>query len=274
MADGRHPVTFVQDELRGKGCVSVPVIGMDRDVDYQTAVMNAAAIDDFGICLRVSLEEAARGIQGYLDAHKKETGLGLDGLDLILDLGAPNFVPIDGFARAVKAVIGKIPNLNEWRTFSLISTSFPASMAEVKKSPDTIPRYEWLFYEKLVKDLGNEGMRIPTFGDYGINHPDVLDLDMRFVKPSASIRYTIDNAWFIIKGPNVRDNGFAQYRDHCRTLVASSEFLGPGFSFGDLYIDQCAAGVGSTGNLTMWRQVGTNHHLQKVVVDIANLSGI
>lgn len=274
MADGRHPVTFVQDELRGRECPAVPVIGLDRDLDYQQAVKDAAAIDGRGICVRVSIEQAAKGIQTDLEALKKETGLGLEDLDLVLDLGAPNFVPVDAFAQVVRAVIGKIPDPNGWRTFSLISTSFPASMAEVKKSPDTITRYEWLLYEQLINKLANEGMRIPTFGDYGINHPKVLDLDMRLVKPSASIRYTIDKAWLIIKGPNVRDNGFAQYRDHCRTLVASPEYMGPGFSYGDLYIEQCAAGVGRTGNLTMWRQVGTNHHLQKVVADIANLSGI
>ena len=273
MGDGRHPVSFVLDELRERGCLAVPVFGFDRDSEYQKAVQDAAARDARGICLRVSVEEAAKGIEPKVNSLLEETSTVMGDLDLVLDLGAPNFIPIEGFTRLVKRIIGRIPQLDQWRTFSIISTSFPASMAEIKESPKTLQRYEWLLYRRLIDDLGAEGLRLPTFGDYGINHPDVVDLDMRFVKPSASIRYTIDDSWFVIKGPNVRDHGFAQYRNHCRELVSSPEFMGPDFSFGDGYIAQCAAGIASTGNLTTWRQVGTNHHLQKVVADVASLNG-
>jgi len=272
MGDGSHPVSFVLDDLRGKGCLAVPVFGFDRDSEYQKAVQDAAAIDGRGICIRVSVEEAARGIDKKVNSLLEKTSMVMGDLDLILDLGAPNFVPVEGFSRVVKAIIGRIPKLNRWRTFSIIGTSFPASMGEIKKSPEILQRNEWLLYQRLIDSLVVEGLRLPTFGDYGINHPDVLDLDMRFIKPSASIRYTIDDAWLFIKGPNVRDHGFAQYRDHCHNLVSSPEFMGPNFSFGDRYIAQCAAGTSGTGNLTTWRQIGTNHHLQKVVADVASLN--
>jgi hypothetical protein len=271
MADGRHPVTFVHDELRDRGCPTIPVFGFDRGPDHQQAVLEAAAQDRRGMCVRVSVEEAAKGLQQKIAALLQESGAMIGDLDLVLDLGAPNFIPVEGFAKVVSGIISRIPDLPRWRTFSVIGTSFPTSMAEVKTSPETITRYEWLLYRKLMELLRSRGLRAPTFGDYGINHPGVLDFDMRLVKPSASIRYAIDDAWFVIKGPNVRDHGFAQYRDHCRQLVSSPEFLGPGFSYGDAYIEQCAAGAARTGNLTTWRQVGTNHHLQKVIVDIASL---
>ncbi len=95
---------------------------------------------------------------------------------------------------------------------------------------------------------------------------------MRKVKASASVRYTVDDAWYVIKGPNVRDNGNQQYQRHCATLVSSGLFMGEKFSAADAHIAKCAQGVVNPGWLTTWRWVGTNHHLQKVVTDLANLS--
>ena len=134
-----------------------------------------------------------------------------------------------------------------------------------------VPRNEWLLYKLLRTKLGNIDTRIPTFGDYVINHPEVLQIDMRLVKPTATIRYTIDDAWLIIKGPNVRDYGYGQYLDHCKTLTSDPRFLGSIFSKADQYISDCAAGRAKTGNLSTWRWIGTNHHLEKVALDVANL---
>ena len=52
-------------------------------------------------------------------------------------------------------------------------------------------------------------------------------------------------------------------------MVSSSQYLGQNFSWGDAFIRQCANG-GNTSNLTMWKQVGINHHVEKVSWDIAN----
>jgi Beta protein len=49
--------------------------------------------------------------------------------------------------------------------------------------------------------------------------------------------------------------------------------LGAGFSPGSAYIESCRTGGASTGNLSTWRWVGTNHHMTKVVNDLANLHG-
>ena len=55
--------------------------------------------------------------------------------------------------------------------------------------------------------------------------------------------------------------------------MASAGSMGPEFSEGDRYISECAGGSAGTGNLTTWRKVGTNHHLEKVVRDISSLFG-
>lgn len=274
MGDGRHPARFVFDDLRALGCVAVPVTGLSRDAAYQKIVKDVVRRDGNGLCLRILLPEAVRSnLKTELDSCLQTLGVSVPQCDLVLDLGAPNFDPISGFSKLVQAIIQKTPYLMQWRTFTVMGTSFPPTMAEVDQGASIIPRSEWLLYKMLVPQLLNAGLRLPTFGDYGISHPSLLEVDMRLVKPSASIRYAIDDGWLIIKGPNVRDNGFGQYQGLCRTIVSSPLYAGAGFSSGDQYISECARG-GSTGNLTTWRTVGTSHHLEKVVRDVSSLNGI
>jgi hypothetical protein len=87
---------------------------------------------------------------------------------------------------------------------------------------------------------------------------------------SASIRYTTDSDWLVVKGRNVRQYGFEQYFDLCRALVERPEYYGPAFSWGDEYIGRCAAREVGPGNATTWRKVGTNHHITVVTRAIAN----
>jgi hypothetical protein len=271
MADDQHPAAFIFDELRSQKCLATPVTGLGRDRSYQTAVRDAAATDQRGVCLRVSVEQAHRSsLKNSVDALLNDIGLEIAKCDLVLDLGAPNFVPVDGFAKLIGKIIQNLPYLSRWRTFTLIATSFPQSMAGIARGSAIVPRFEWQLYKRLAKILNDSGVRLPTFGDYAINHPDVLTLDMRLVKPFATIRYTTDDSWLIVRGSNVRDNGYAQYRDLCQTLTRSPQCLAGEFSNGDKYIADCAAGEASTGNLTTWRKVGTNHHLEKVVSDISS----
>ncbi|MBT3193729.1 MAG: hypothetical protein HN341_14375 [Verrucomicrobia bacterium] len=270
MADGRHPVEFIFAELRRKSCGAVPVTGLDRDKRYQHCMEKIVSRDNRGACVRAYLEQAARESFGPdVGALVAELGIGYGSTDLVLDLGAPNFTPISGFSKVVQAIIAKIPNLNEWRTFTLLATSFPETMGELEIPGALLPRNEWLLYRRVVAGLQERGKRVPTFGDYAVQHPAVWHLDMRLVKPAASIRYSADERWFIIKGPNVRDNGYGQYLKHCKRLVASPHYCGADYSAGDRYIWDCSEG-GSTGNLTTWRWVGTNHHLERVPRDVAN----
>jgi Beta protein len=264
-----HPVTYVFEQLNVRGCSAIPITGLDRETQYQHAIGRAVSKDKRGLCLRIRLEQATQSnlktsIQSLLQR------LPVEDCDLILDLGAPNFVPLEGFAQLVESIIGKLPDLEKWRTFTLIGTSFPSTIAELPSGQSIIPRNEWLLYKLLAPRLHKAGIRIPTFGDYVINHPEVSQMDMRLVKPSATIRYSIDDAWFIVKGPNVRDHRFGQYVDHCKTVISSSHYMGAAFSKADAYISGCAAGNASTGNLSTWRWIGTNHHLEKVARDVAS----
>jgi hypothetical protein len=274
MKDGRHPVTFVFDCLREAGCSAIPIAGISRDSEFTRAIKRVISKDGRGIGLRLKIEEAARSkIKDEIDAFFSIVGLTPETCDLILGLGAPNFEPVEGFTKMMAVLLRRFPYLPSWRTLTLIGTSFPSTMAEIKQSVEVVIRWEWILYKRLIKALVIESIRLPTFGDYAINHPAPVSMDMRLVKPSATIRYAVDDGWLIVKGSNVRDNGYDQFRIHCRTILKKSDYLGSGFSQGDKYISLCAAGSVGTGNLTTWRKVGTNHHIEKVVQDVAKLYG-
>lgn len=275
MATDEHPFIAVFTDLRLRGISGIPVVRLEQDSACHDAIESIIAQDERGLCLRIKIEDAAKpnlalDLEKLLQSYHQN----VEDCDFILDLGAPNFDPIEDFGEVLNTIIATLPQMEKWRSFVIIGTAFPSSMAEVKRGELSIkPRSEWILYRFLVNKLRSSGIRIPTFGDYGINHPDVLRVDMRIVKPSATVRYTIDDNWLIVKGSNVRDNGFGQYRQLCQDVISSKHFFGPTYSRGDKYIDDCAKGAAPTGNLTTWRWVGSNHHLTKVVQDVANLFG-
>ena len=195
-----------------------------------------------------------------------------DSLDLVLDLKTPNFEPEEGLAALVATALTSATIFGHARSVSLASTSFPESMASVTGPVQFWPRREWSLYKAVLSALPATA-RVPAFGDYAIGGVTFAQGDMRLLKPSATIRYACDNGWIIAKGRNVRDNGFGQYRQCSGSITASTHYLGSEFSPGSAYIRNCQNGTEKTGNLSTWRWVGTNHHITKVVADLASVHG-
>lgn len=96
------------------------------------------------------------------------------------------------------------------------------------------------------------------------------------MNPSASVKYTVDAGWLILRGQGTRTpgtGGFAQFANHAVNLVANPLYCGPGFSWGDQQIHDIASGVTGAGNLETWVRIGVNHHLEFVVDRLASYSG-
>lgn len=271
--NGQHPVTFIFDDLRLKGVEAIPVVGFEQDYEYLASVREAVKLDNRGFCLRTSLEKITRPDSGNrIDQILSEINIKPSQCDFIFDIDAPpNFEPLDVFADLLESIITNMPYLNSWRSFGIIGTSFPPSLSGVKSGVSIIPRNEWRLYKDLFQRFKRSNIRIPTFGDYVISHPEVLDLDMKYVKPKANIRYTINDGWLIARGDNVRDYGLGQHKALCDLVIKSKEYCGVSFSEADKYIYDCAQGKASTGNMSTWRWVGTNHHLEMIARDLANL---
>jgi hypothetical protein len=275
MHDGKHPMLYLSEQAFAQNAVIVPVVKLTSDGAYRAAVATAQAMMQTGVALRCSLEEA-------MDTATFDAGIGvllhqldvaLEDCDIVLDLEAPTWEPQSVLVGIVSAALKGSSAMAGARSITVAGTSFPASMADVAGPLQFWPRREWSFYQAVLASLG-ENDRIPGFGDYAIAGHGFAQGDMRLLKPAATIRYTCDDGWIIAKGSNVRDNGFGQYR-HCSGNVTSSpRYLGATYSPGSSYIDACRSGTASTGNLSTWRWVGSNHHITKVVNDLATLFGL
>ncbi len=270
MKDGTHPLTYVFRNVRQINQQVIPVIGLNQNQAYQHAIKETVQIDSNGVCIRLKIRDIVKpNIELMVNSIVNYLEIEIQDVDLVIDLEAPNFKPLNQFVGAIRNAVKNLPQVELARSFTIASTNFPRSMGKLCTGVNLIDRLEWSFYLSYCSQFKSE--RRPRFGDYAIAHPELLSLDMRIITPSASLRYATDNAWWIFKGVNVRKNGLGQYKNICQRLVASAHFMGETYSIGDKYIADCSASAASTGNLTVWRRVGTNHHITKVVKDCATV---
>lgn len=172
----------------------------------------------------------------------------------------------------MQAYLSAIPNLASWRTVTIAGTAFPRDMGAFKRdSVSRVPRTEWKAWTLLQsKPL----IRRPQFADYAIQHPALIDFDPKTMQISAAIRYTADQEWIIVKGRGLKTSKASQMHGLCAKLIQMPEYKGAHYSWGDKWIDDCANQRVSYGNATVWRRVGTGHHLTLAARQLANFPGI
>lgn len=282
LQDGSSPIDAVFGSLRAAGVSFVPVIGMDRVEDYADSVDNAIGIDKRGCCLRLveadidGIAELGAQISSLLGALSAKAS----NVDLLVDFG-----PRVPQRSTLPFLIDALPFINEWRTFTIASSSFPADMRDVK--PNSIKetnRDEWAAWLSLRTK--SKVKRMPTFGDYGINHPILTEFNPFTMTMSPNIRYTADLNYVLAKGQAQPRKKWAdtpekvairaqlapgvQYPKLATMIKGHPACKGYPFSWGDEFIDKCSRKE-CVGNATDWRAVGMNHHIALVVQQIANL---
>jgi hypothetical protein len=266
----QHPVDFVLGQARAEGCTAIPVVPLSSDRATRQSIRRVVREDGRGVALRISRSDFdSDSISIDIEACLTAVDTPLNETDLVIDMGMPNYVPLKIFVRSLSTVLYELlPTPNRWRSLVIVGSSYPASVVGLES--EFVTRYEWLAYKAFIQSL-SPGSRIPTYGDYGAATTDLVELDMRLIKPMAKLRYTTDDKWYIAVGKNVRAHGFEQYRAMCDKLRKKPFFSGRGFSEADRYIEDCAKGVEKTGNLSTWVWVATNRHVSKVVFDLATL---
>lgn len=275
--DGRGPLEYIFERLAGENHGLVPVTGIANTPEHKKAVREIFKDrKKHGICVRLYLDDLyGDEVVSLLDETEAKFG----DCDLILDLKAPNFSEVENFADAILENLKLIPGYTSWRSLTICGTAFPENLAGIKSPGGRISRDEWRLFKVLAQRIPKSG-RMPNFGDYAISNPVSVEGDMRLITPSASIRYTIDDAWHIVKGSRVRPSredkkkkipfdGYGQFKNLCQKITSDKTvFSGIQFSPGDEYIRDCSTGKRGTGNLSTWRWVGNNHHITKVVTDL------
>lgn len=155
------------------------------------------------------------------------------------------------------------------RSVTLVATSFPETLSALDGPIHVVKRSEWLFYKALMAKL--DEVRRPGFGDYAISAIEFPKRDMRFMRGAPNVRYTVEDAWVIVKGKREKGRTKKTYVQLCERLASADKLTAAGFSQGSAYIHGCRSGTENGGNTTTWKWVGTNHHITRVVHDLAKL---
>jgi hypothetical protein len=270
-ANTTHPVAICFAEVRKHGQLAIPVAGLSRSPGYQDAVKQVVKEQGNGLALRLTSDdfEDADELGLALTAACTYFGLEEDQIDLVLDLQSVASSSAGTIAQMHRANIELLPNIPAWRTLTVCASAFPLSLVPLQRNQwNVISRIDWRAWNQIV--TGSKApTRLPAYSDYTIAHPELPPEGQATIL--AQLRYATPDSWLIWKGRNAIREGFDQFFGICGSLVQRPEFRGPTFSWADGEIAQKATNVGSSGNAQTWRQIGTNHHLETVLEQIANL---
>jgi len=262
-----HPLTYLSDLGRDYRLKVVPVTGLDRPVRYRTAVAIAVRTDRNGLCLRVSpaelLEEnLPRRLEQFLD------GLGMSAaeLDLLVDYGV-----FDPDAPRIRELLPRVPQVRKLRSLILARGAFPKDLQDFDPGTHRIVRSDWTGWKSELRDRGR--LRWPSFSDYTIQYGRYVE-PVDNANPSASIRYTLDEEWLIMRGEGIFNEdgpGRAQWNANAILLMERDEFYGEAFSDGDTYIAEMSRKQKDHGSPMTWIRAGLNHHMSLVSRQIGAL---
>lgn len=284
LRDGSSAMSGLFARLRTKGIPFIPAIGLDRSEAYTDDVSDAISRDKRGCCVRLGASDLeSLDLDRQINSLLEGLSVNVSEVDLLVDLRGE--VPLK---IALPPIVEALPRVEEWRTLILSASSFPKTLGDVQKNTiKEFERSEWPAWIFVRTRLATENKRIPTYSDYGINHPDLIDdLDPRAVTIAPNIRYTTEASYVIAKGqaqprkkqaktPEQKAERAAlahkiQYPKLAKMIKEHRGWKTASFSWGDGFIDRCSQHK-CTGTGSDWRGVGASHHIALVVQQIANL---
>lgn len=275
-AHGAAAAAKVFDMCRYQALPFTPVTGISRPTALTAAAMSASGRT--GLAIRLTRKDFESGqVQTALPAFIELQKIDPAATDLIVDAGAVSDMIEEGIAAMAELFLASIPKLSSWKTLTLIASAFPRSMQHVDRdSHALVQRAEWVAWRDHLRRNRTTLARLPTFGDWGIQHPTgVEQFDPIKMQASAAIRYTLDSQWLLIKGRGTKKSSpSVQMPGLARSLVSGphkKHFLKAQHCAGCELIEKAAQGAPKVGSLTKWRQIGTGHHITTTVEAIQRL---
>lgn len=249
----------------------IPVVGFESDAQTRRVAVDFAKQSGHGICLRITDSNFnEKLLSSDIDNFLRSNGLDIKDVDMLIDF---KVVDENTPADTLVTKINIIPHIEKWRTFIVAGGAFPKDLSHLEKhNQHDLPRSDWIIWTELMSKLARQ----PSFADYTIQYPIYLP-QTSASNPSASIRYSLEEKWVILRGEGLRNPkgaGFKQYPAQAQILAnQKGVFKGEDFSSGDAYIAEKAKDIKTkkTGNPKTWLEAGINHHVSLVVDQIANL---
>jgi hypothetical protein len=266
-----HFLTVLSQNAKTLRLSIIPVTGISRDSAYQSAVHAVIKMHNQGVCLRLKRDDIERttlaeDIKNLLSNLKISPEL----VDLVVDFkitgqSVPTFYNLCTL----------LQDISKWRNFIVGSGAFPEDLSRLKKNDiHRLERSDWVLWRDQSKTKPSIS-RMPSYCDYTIQHAIYLGREGRS-HFSASIRYTAEDCWIIMRGEDVYrldGPGFKQWPAQATLLCDLPEYCKETFSEGDKYIKQMSLQRKHPGNVVTWLAAGINHHMTFVVHQLASLLG-
>jgi hypothetical protein len=272
--DGAAAAQAVFHHASRERIVFTPVTGISRTADLAAALAHSS----HGIAIRLTRKELdggviPRALPGFMATHR----LNHAQVDLIVDLGTVDQMVQDGVSALANAFLDAIPNRRLWRTLTLSGCGFPLSMGVVgRESHKHVERTEWRMWRDCMHANRRTMERLPTYSDCGIQHTKGVEgFDPIKMQASATIRYTTEQDWLLIKGIGTRTTPPSQqFPGLANQLVYGGlrrSFAGASHCSGCAGMKAAADGEKKLGSPEIWRRLGTIHHITTVVKALAAL---
>ena len=272
--DGETAVLSAFARAKSDAIVFTPVTGLTRTADLTPAM----AYPSNGIAIRLTRQEfEAGGLDSKMRRFMATNKIDHSKTDLIVDLGPVAEMIQAGVSDLASQFLAAVPDKKLWRTLTLTACDFPKSMGAVgRESNARVDRIAWQVWQDDCYGKSATMERLPTYSDCAIQHTQGVEkFDPKTMQGSAAIRYTLNKEWLIIKGRGTRHTPpTLQFPGLAKKLVYKDlrhYYAGERHCSGCAGIKAAADGVGRWGSLTVWRRLGTIHHITKVAEQLAAL---
>jgi hypothetical protein len=260
-----HPVDLMASAAIRFGIHPVPVFSLrtPQDTAFERALQRTADATNAGIALRISPEEfKCSRLHEMIDARLRRSGVPARQVHLLIDRGEIG----SGSVRYAEFA-GLIPDIDSWNTVTLLAGSFPEDLAGLERLQiHRLPRHEWRQWTDLRTWTG----RRPAYGDYVTQHVVYRD-PVPMPNPSASIRYSTEDAFVVLRGEGIMNPGGpgrSQWPAWAELLTGMPEYFGPDFSAGDRYIADHGAIATNAGSPQTWLQASFSHHVTMTALQV------
>ncbi len=281
--DDSHCLFAFHNHIRPLNPTLTPATSLSRSSQYEGAVKECLATGANGLCIRIltdEMDDDPAVTVSTLAQTLTNFDVSASEVDLLLDFESVSSSQVATYIKWAKTFLESLPTTSDWRSTSVSGTGMPLNLTSSgipTESEGEIARTGWTLYRDLLAQL-TPGTKTPTFSDYGIDPPDLRDLNFPAMVNvmGPKVKYTLNETWAIHRGKPFKHSprGYKQYIDIASEIINSGYYEGEDYSWGDKRIKDIAEEYSGTGNATSWIEIGTNHHIRKVVDQVSSLLSI
>lgn len=248
-----------------------PIVDPDRVL---TEITDVTLLKQFGAAvLRVPVRVTAlTDTMLALDELRKALGQPSD-LTVVLDLEGFGDADNKAFIKLIDPMVKGIVAKGLANRVVLAGGSFPPGLSALQQGRTDLERREWTVWSHFHKQAELADV---VFGDYAVTNPKLLVIPKGTPIPVlAQIRYAMRDVWVVHRAAVVKGAaGFQQYKHLCTVMLASPEYRGAKFSYGDGMISHHSDPATTTGSPWTWRRDATSHHLVYTVRQLTLPGGV